>query len=73
MDDETQRAQRAKQGSPYLNTAQAAHYLGISQRHLERLRSKRAGPVFRLHTRVVQYHVDDLRDWSQTRARAPQA
>ena len=73
MDDEIERAQEAKRGSPYLNTAQAAHYLGVSTRYMERLRSKRAGPVFRLHTRVVQYHVDDLRDWSLSRARTPVA
>ncbi|RUU94540.1 MAG: DNA-binding protein, partial [Mesorhizobium sp.] len=32
MDDENERAARAKKGSPFLSTAQAAFYIGLSQR-----------------------------------------
>ena len=39
MDDRSARAAAARTGSPYLNTAQAAHYLGLSQRTLERMRT----------------------------------
>jgi hypothetical protein len=73
MDDENQRADRAKRGSPYLNTAQAAHYLGVSVRHLERLRAKRTGPPWRRHGHTVHYHIDDLRAWSQATTPEPRS
>ncbi|MES1975417.1 MAG: helix-turn-helix domain-containing protein [Pseudomonadota bacterium] len=68
MDDEHDRAERAKRGSPYLTTAQAAHYLGISERTLQRMRAgkgKKPGPTPRRHARMVQYHIDDLDAWSR--------
>lgn len=64
-DDDIQRANRAKRGSPFLNTEQAAAYLKISARTLKRLRRAGKGPVFRRHCRFVQYHVDDLAQWSR--------
>ncbi|WP_296615766.1 helix-turn-helix domain-containing protein [Sphingomonas sp.] len=67
-DDDIQRAERAKRGSPYLNTAQAAHYLGISERSMQRMRARNEGPVPRRHARMVQYHIDDLDAWSRARA-----
>lgn len=66
--DQHDRAERAKRGSPYLTTAQAAHYLGISERTLQRMRGgklKDPGPVPRRHARMVQYHIDDLDAWSR--------
>jgi hypothetical protein len=73
MDNEVQRAELARGGSPYLNTAQAAHYLGISLRSMERMRAKREGPTPRRHVRIVHYHIDDLNAWSAARGghRAP--
>lgn len=71
MDDDISRAERARSGSPYLNTAQAAHFLGISVRSLQRMRarnSNREGPTPRRHARMVLYHIDDLRDWSRSRS-----
>jgi len=71
MDDDIFRAERAKSGSPYLNTAQAAHFLGISVRSLQRMRaasSDKEGPTPRRHARMVLYHIDDLRAWSQARS-----
>lgn len=50
---------------PYLNTAQAAHYLGIGWRKLMRLRVAGQGPRFRRHGRLIYYHSDDLDAWSQ--------
>ncbi|HSI16272.1 MAG TPA: helix-turn-helix domain-containing protein [Sphingomonas sp.] len=67
MDDEIARAERARQGSPYLNTAQAAHFLGVSVRTLQRLRGSGKGPPPRRHARMVQYHIDDLVAWSWAR------
>lgn len=63
--DDITRANRAKRGSPFLNTDQAAAYLKLSVRQLKRLRRAGKGPVFRRHSRYVQYHIDDLDAWSR--------
>lgn len=65
-DDANVRADRARHGNPFLNTAQAAHYVGVHYRTLERMRRKGLGPCFRRHGRFVRYHIDDLDDWSRT-------
>ena len=67
-DDEIARANRAKRGSPFLNTDQAAAYLKLSGRQLKRLRRAGKGPVYRRHSRFVQYHIDDLDGWSRDHA-----
>jgi hypothetical protein len=64
MEDEVSRAAKAKKGSPFLNTAQAAFYVGLSHRTLEKMRLKGGGPRFRKHGRYVRYHIDDLDAWS---------
>lgn len=63
--DEIDRARAAKRGSPFLNTPQAAAYLGISIRLLLKFRRNGGGPIFRRHCRFVQYHIDDLNAWSE--------
>ena len=63
--DDIVRAARARTTSPFLDTRQAAHYLGLSPRHLERMRSRGEGPPFRRHSRFVRYHIDDLDAWSR--------
>jgi hypothetical protein len=65
MEDDFDRAQRAKKGSPFLNTEQAAFYLGLSPRTLQMMRSGDGGPPFRRHCRFVRYHIDDLDTWSR--------
>jgi hypothetical protein len=67
MDNDTEidRANRAKRGSPFLNTDQAAAYLKISAKSLKRLRRAGKGPEFRRHGHLVQYHIDDLDRWSE--------
>lgn len=65
MEDEIARAARAKKGSPFLSTEQAAFYLGLSARKLQQMRAKGAGPRFRRHSRYVRYHIDDLDLWSK--------
>jgi hypothetical protein len=67
-DDDITQANRAKRGSPFLNTDQAAAYLKLSSRLLKRLRRDGKGPVFRRHSRYVQYHIDDLDAWSDERS-----
>ena len=65
MEDDVARAARAKKGSPFLSTEQAAFYLGLSARKLQQMRGAGAGPIFRRHSRYVRYHIDDLDDWSR--------
>ncbi|NGO53000.1 DNA-binding protein [Allomesorhizobium camelthorni] len=52
MNNENERAARAKKGSPFLNRA------------LEKMRTAGSGPRFRKHGRYVRYHIDDLDEWS---------
>lgn len=63
--DATTRAAHAKKGSPFLNTEQAAFYLGICPRRLQVLRTSSQGPRYRRHSRYVRYHIDDLDIWSR--------
>lgn len=63
--DDIERASSARRGSPFLNTEQAAAWLGLSSRSLKRMRVRGDGPVFRRHCRFVQYHIDDLDAWSR--------
>ena len=65
MDDDIARAARAKKGSPFLSTEQAAFYLGLSPRKLQAFRAAGDGPRFRRHSRYVRYHIDDLDAWSK--------
>ena len=65
MTDDITRAADAKKGSPFLNTAQAAYYVGLSRRTLEKMRTHGGGPRFRRHGRYIRYHIDDLDLWSQ--------
>ncbi len=70
--DDIARAALAKRGSPFLNTEQAAAYLKISPRLLKQLRARGEGPMFRRHSRFVQYHIDDLDAWSCARSEREQ-
>jgi transposase len=55
----------ADRPSPFLNTRQAGHYLGLTPRHLERMRAQGRGPAYRRHCRYVVYHIDELDAWSR--------
>jgi len=68
-DEDCKRAAQARKGSPFLNTAQAAHYLGLSERKLEAMRISGEGPVYRKHATCVRYHIKDLELWSDTTKR----
>jgi excisionase family DNA binding protein len=70
MTDEGMRADNAKKRSPFLSTAQAAFYIGLSKRTLEKMRVTGGGPMYRKHGRYVRYHIDDLNAWSSARAKA---
>ena len=60
MQDDQTRASEAKKGSPFLTTREAAHYLCLSFRTLEKMRLTGNGPRFRKHGRYVRYHIADL-------------
>ncbi|GAA0584165.1 helix-turn-helix domain-containing protein [Rhizomicrobium electricum] len=69
MDDLSARAAQARTGSPYLNTGQAAHYLGLSPRTLERMRTLGCGPAYCKHGNSVRYLIVDLDIWSAEQRR----
>jgi hypothetical protein len=71
MEDDIERAARAKKGSPFLSTEQAAFYLGLSARKMQVLRRTGEGPRFRRHCRYIRYHIDDLDSWSGASGTAP--
>lgn len=71
IDDEMARATRARRANPFLNSQQAAEFLRLSHRHLQRMRSRGQGPQFRRHSRYVWYHVDDLIRWSESTSGRP--
>ncbi|HEU5117646.1 MAG TPA: helix-turn-helix domain-containing protein [Isosphaeraceae bacterium] len=50
--------------TPFLNTAEAAQFLGLSKSWLEVLRVKGGGPVFKKLGRRVIYRRDDLEAWA---------
>lgn len=66
QDDEIARARAARHGTPFLNTEQAAAYLGLGPRKLQYMRAAGEGPAYRRHSRYVRYHVDDLIAWSRS-------
>ena len=51
----------------YLNNDEAAHFLKLSPRTLEKLRVLGTGPQFRKFGRRVVYDVADLVTWSDQR------
>lgn len=60
---------REQAKTPYLTCVQAAEYLGLARATLDKLRVVGGGPKFRKHGRRIHYHVEDLDDWSNARAR----
>lgn len=64
--DDAFRAKQAKRGSPFLNTKQAAFYLDLSVRTLEKWRSKGRGPKVHYHGGAARYHIGELDQWSDT-------
>ncbi len=63
--DTTIRAARAKKGSPFLSTKEAAFYLGLKPNTLAKMRMQKRGPAYRQHGRYIFYHIDDLETWSK--------
>jgi predicted DNA-binding transcriptional regulator AlpA len=53
----------------HLRTPEAARFLGLSDRTLEKHRSYGTGPIYRKIGGRVVYTLDDLQAWSQRAAR----
>lgn len=53
----------------HLRTPEAARFLGLSDRTMEKHRSYGTGPVYRKIGGRVVYTIDDLQAWSQRGAR----
>lgn len=53
--------------SPFLSNEQAAAFLNLSPRTLEKLRVVGGGPQFRKFGRRVMYAVNELEAWAATR------
>ena len=54
--------------SPFYTPVQAADFVKLSWRTLERMRHTGEGPAFRRHGRYIRYHIDDLEAWSKSHA-----
>lgn len=65
MENENSKALTARQGSPFLTTKEAAYYLRLSPRTLEKMRVTGSGPNYRKHGRYVRYNINDLNAWSE--------
>ena len=65
--NEIARVDPARKESPFLATKQAAQYVGLSPRTLEKMRTEGGGPSYRKHGRYVRYHLADLDAWSASR------
>ena len=55
--------------SGYLSTSQAATYLGMGRRTLDRLRIKGGGPPYHKFGHRVRYSIEDLDVWARTKRR----
>ena len=66
-DTDNARVEQARKESPFLTTVDAATYVCLSRRTLEKMRTTGNGPVYRKHGRYVRYHVADLDAWSAAR------
>jgi predicted DNA-binding transcriptional regulator AlpA len=54
---------------PFLRTQEAARFIGLSYRTLEKHRSRGTGPKFSKVGGRIIYAVSDLREWAELRAR----
>lgn len=57
----------------YMNTLQAARYLGLSAKTLSRYRVSGDGPVFHRFNTRIRYRREDLDKWAAKRRRASTA
>ncbi|WP_070157818.1 helix-turn-helix domain-containing protein [Sphingobium phenoxybenzoativorans] len=65
--DELDRAEQARNRSPYLTVWETCQYLKISERALKRFRILGTGPKYQRHAKLILYHVDDVIAWAKSR------
>ena len=53
----------------YLNTMQAAKYLGVNRKKLDRMRCEGGGPAYYKFGNSVRYRLEDLEEWARPRRR----
>ncbi len=63
MDDAEERAAKAKKGSPFLSTDQAAHFIGLSRRTLEKMRVHGGGPEINVLLTKLNIDLKRLQVW----------
>jgi hypothetical protein len=64
----TQTAQPAGESPRYLNNSEAAQFLRLSPRTLEKQRVIGGGPRFHKFGRRVMYAIEDLQAWANARS-----
>ena len=64
-----QAAPAASHEQRYLSTKQAAKYLGVSRKKLDRLRTEGGGPAYYKLGSSVRYRIEDLDEWARPRRR----
>lgn len=67
ISDAVRQAMRDTPASRYMNTVQAAQYLGLSRQYLEIARCKGGGPRFVKLGTAVRYDRGDLDSWMAAR------
>lgn len=55
----------------YLNTKEAAKFIGMSKQQLELWRIQCGGPSFHRVGRVIRYHIPDLREFMESHKHNP--
>jgi hypothetical protein len=53
--------------SPFLSVSEAAQYVRLKKRTLDKMRCSGAGPYFRKHGGRVFYEINELAEWSLSR------
>lgn len=66
-DDDCRRAEKARGGSPYLLSKEAARYLRVEPQTLAKMRMQKRGPKYDKRGRFIRYHIADLDAWLKER------
>jgi predicted DNA-binding transcriptional regulator AlpA len=69
MESDVEHPKTSTLNSFYLNTKQAAHYVGLSESLLEKRRCSGDGPVYSQIGKAVRYLASDLDAWMQANRR----
>jgi predicted DNA-binding transcriptional regulator AlpA len=73
MENNVERSNTSTLNPSYLNTKQAAHYVGLSESLLEKRRCSGDGPTYSQIGKAVRYLASDLDAWMQANRRTSTA